>query len=121
MRLLLKEMLFRLPSEALRGQMGEGEATHRISTCTHRGIAARCFLLPQRGELGHISLVFPSEKSEQFHGLAIVAKTAKHPTLEISWRTERPFYSCDTYGIVEALFRFCDAEHGFYAWVAVAE
>ena len=52
---------------------------------------------------------FPSEKAEKFHWLAIVANTAKHPTLEISWRTERSLDSCDAYCIVEALFHFSDA------------
>ncbi len=87
------------------------------------GASFRCDVMTVRAvpTLVSTTLVFPSEKSEHLHGLAIVAKTAKHPTLEISWRTERPFYSSDTDGIVEALFRFCDAEHGFYAWVAVAE
>jgi hypothetical protein len=56
--------------------------------------------------------VFPSEKAEKFHWLALVAKTAKHPTLEISWRTERSLSSGDAYGMVEALFRFRDAWHG---------
>ena len=36
-----------------------------------------------------VSEIFPSEKAEKFHWLAIVAKAAKYPTLEISWCTER--------------------------------
>ena len=59
-------------------------------------------------QLGRLAPVFPAQKAEHFHRLAIIAHTTKHPASEISWRPERSLESGD-------------AEHGFDTGITVTE
>src|SRR5579864_8627205 len=61
----------------------QGVGLGLIQATTHQGALCRLSIHLFRGspqELGCIALVFPPEKAEHLHGIAIVANTAKHPT-----------------------------------------
>jgi len=68
---------------------------------------------------GRLAPVF--RRRDHFHRLALIASPTKHPAFKISWCPERPLGSGDADDIVETLFRFGDAEHGFDTGIAGTE